>query len=97
MHWGFGMDRFVWKEGVDVVRLLMGGNVYTAGTVLIVFFSLLNIGFNISQLTPSLARIAQGRAAAARIFKIIDRETFIKSKENAVYQLSSKVGYNLSM
>jgi hypothetical protein len=30
-------------------------------------------GFNFSQLTPALEKIAQGRQAAARIFEIVDR------------------------
>jgi len=30
-------------------------------------------GFNFSQLTPALQKIAQGRQAGARIFKTIDR------------------------
>jgi hypothetical protein len=41
--------------------------------VLIVFFSILMAGFNLSQLAPSLQKIAEGRSAAVRIFKIIDR------------------------
>ena len=31
------------------------------------------IGFNMSQLPPSLKKIAEGQAAAARIYKILDR------------------------
>jgi len=30
-------------------------------------------GFNFAQLTPALKKIAEGRIAAARIYKIIDR------------------------
>lgn len=60
---------------------LNGGEKYTAGDVLIVFFSILMAGFNLSQLTPSLEKIAKGKTAAARIYKIIDREPLIKSPE----------------
>lgn len=35
-----------------------GGNKYTAGTVLVVFFSILMAGFNLSQMTPALQKIA---------------------------------------
>ena len=41
---------------------------YTAGDVLVVFFSVLIGGFNLSQFSPSLQKIAQGQQAAARIF-----------------------------
>ncbi len=63
---------------------------YTAGDVLVVFFSILMSGFNFSQLTPSLEKIAQGRQAAARIFQIIDREPKIKNSSNAVKPTSFK-------
>jgi hypothetical protein len=36
-------------------------------------------GFNLSQLTPAIQKIAEGRSAAARIYKIIDRIPEIKS------------------
>ena len=47
------------------------------------FFSLLMAGFNLTQLGPSLEKIAQGRNAAARIFIILDREPEIQSKPDA--------------
>ena len=47
-----------------------------------VFFSVLMAGFNLTQLGPSLEKIAQGKNAAARIFSILDREPEIKSPEN---------------
>jgi len=50
-----------------------GGKPYGAGDVLVVFFSILMAGFNLSQLTPSIKKITEGRTAAARIFRIIDR------------------------
>ena len=46
---------------------------YTAGDTLVIFFSILMAGFNFSQVTPALKKIAEGRIAAARIYKIIDR------------------------
>lgn len=69
---------------------LNGGNPYTAGDVLVVFFSILMAGFNFTQLTPAIKKIAEGRAAAARIFKIIDREPLIKSPPNALKPTSFK-------
>jgi hypothetical protein len=41
-------------------------------------------GFNLSQLTPSMKKIAEGRQAAARIFEIIDRDPLIKNSPNAI-------------
>jgi ABC-type multidrug transport system fused ATPase/permease subunit len=41
---------------------------YTAGNVLVVFFSVVMAGFNLSQLTPAFRKISEGRQAAARIF-----------------------------
>lgn len=58
---------------VEVTNVCNSGQKYTAGTVLIVFFSILMAGFNFSQLTPALKKIAEGRQAAARIYQIIDR------------------------
>lgn len=55
---------------------------YTAGDVLVVFFSVLMAGFNLTQLGPSMEKIAQGKNAAARIFGILDREPEIRSPEN---------------
>jgi ATP-binding cassette, subfamily B (MDR/TAP), member 1 len=37
---------------------LNGGSKYTAGDVLVVFFSVLMAGFNLSQLTPSIRKIS---------------------------------------
>ena len=56
-------------EGSSVCRSYK----YTAGDVLIVFFSILMAGFNFTQLTPAIKKIAEGRVAAYRIFEIIDR------------------------
>ena len=57
---------------------------YDAGDVLVVFFSVLMAGFNLSQLSPAFEKIVQGRQAAARIFATIDREPLIKSPENGL-------------
>jgi hypothetical protein len=46
----------------------MANQKYTGGDVLVIFFSILMAGFNLSQLTPSMKKIAEGRQAAARIF-----------------------------
>lgn len=77
---GFWYGSICVEGGSGCSASINGGNLYTAGNVLIVFFSILMAGFNLSQLTPSLAKIARGRGAAARIFKIIDRVPLIKSK-----------------
>ena len=57
----------------------VSGKIYSAGDVLVVFFSIVMAGFNLSQLTPALKKISEGKQAAARIYKIIDREPQIKS------------------
>jgi ATP-binding cassette subfamily B (MDR/TAP) protein 1 len=49
------------------------GKVYSAGDVITVFFAVLVGCFNLSQLSPALKKIGEGRQAAARIFKILDR------------------------
>lgn len=48
------------------------------------FFSVIIVGFNMSQLPPSLKKITEGRAAAGRIFKIIDREPRVKNPVNGI-------------
>lgn len=57
---------------------------YSAGIVFTVFFSIIIVGFNMSQLPPSLKKITEGRSAAGRIFKIIDREPKVKNPVNGV-------------
>lgn len=57
---------------------------YKAGDVLVIFFSVLMAGFNLSQLTPAIKKISEGRVAANRIFEMIDREPLIKSAPNAI-------------
>lgn len=63
---------------------LNGGIKYSAGNVLVVFFSVLMGGFNLTQITPAMKKITEGRVAAVRIFKIIDREPLIKAPENGI-------------
>jgi hypothetical protein len=41
-------------------------------------------GFNFTQLTPAVKKIAEGRTAAARIYKIIDRQPNIVSPPNGI-------------
>lgn len=57
---------------------------YTAGDVLVVFFSVVMGGFNLSQLTPAFKKIAEGRQAAARIFSVIDRQPLITNPPNGI-------------
>jgi hypothetical protein len=46
---------------------------YTARKVLTVYFCVVFGGFQLSQFSPALKKISEGRKAAARIFSIIDR------------------------
>ena len=72
-------------EGTETCpKSLNGGNVYSAGDVLAIFFSILTAGFNFTQLTPAIKKISEGRSAAARIFKIIDRKPLITSPPNPI-------------
>lgn len=57
---------------------------YSSGTVFTVVFSIIIVGFNISQLPTALRKITQGRVAAGRIFQIIDREPRVKNPVNGV-------------
>lgn len=57
---------------------------YTSGVVFSVFFAVVIVGFNMSQLPPSLKKIAEGKSSAVRIFKIIDRESAIKNPPNGI-------------
>ena len=61
-----------------------GGFPYSAGDVLIIFYSIWMAGFNLSQLTPSLKKIVEGKTAASRIYAIIDRQPAVISSPNAV-------------
>jgi hypothetical protein len=55
-------------EGTESCSPSISKQNYTAGDVLVVFFSILMAGFNLSQLTPSMKKIGEGRQAAARIY-----------------------------
>jgi ATP-binding cassette, subfamily B (MDR/TAP), member 1 len=57
---------------------------YTAGTVVKIVYALFLPALSLNQLAPSLQKIAEGRAAASRIFKIVDRQPTIRSKEDAI-------------
>lgn len=63
---------------------LNNGRKYSTGDVLVIFFSILMAGFNMTQLTPAIKKISEGRTAAARIFKIVDRQPTIVSPPNAL-------------
>lgn len=41
-------------------------------------------GFNLSQLTPAFKKISEGKQAASRIYKIIDRKPLIENPTNGV-------------
>ena len=41
-------------------------------------------GFQLSQISPAIEKIVHGRAAATRIFKIIDRNPTIVNHPNAI-------------
>lgn len=41
-------------------------------------------GFNLSQLTPSMKKIAEGRQAAARIYEVIDRKPLIGNAQTPI-------------
>ena len=57
---------------------------YSTGDVLVIFFSVLMAGFNISQLTPAVQKITEGRGAAARIYQTLDRKPLISNARNAI-------------
>jgi hypothetical protein len=45
-------------EGTESCPPGISGQKYTAGDVLVIFFSILMAGFNLSQVTPALKKIA---------------------------------------
>ena len=68
--------------GTDDCPKDVSDQTYTAGDVLVVFFSIVMASFNLSQINPALKKIAEGRQAGARIFDVIDREPGIKNPVN---------------
>lgn len=71
-------------EGSSTCSTSVTGGTYSPGDVLVIFFSILMAGFNFTQLTPAIKKIAEGRTAAARIYKIIDRQPKILSPPNGI-------------
>lgn len=62
----------------------ISGKLYSAGDVIVVFFSVALGGIQLSQLTPSFRKIIEGRVAGARIFEIIDREPSVRNPPNGI-------------
>jgi ATP-binding cassette subfamily B (MDR/TAP) protein 1 len=88
MLWSYGLGFWFGSHCVEDTSScpssLNGGSAYSAGDVLVIFFSILMAGFNLSQLTPSIKKIAEGQSAGARIFAIIDRQPLIMSAPDAI-------------
>jgi ATP-binding cassette, subfamily B (MDR/TAP), member 1 len=57
---------------------------YTVGSVVKIMCALFLPALSLNQLSPSLQKIAEGKAAAARIFAVIDRVPLIRSKPEAI-------------
>ena len=70
--------------GTDNCPYDVSGQKYTAGDVIVVFFSVMMAGFNMSMLGPALKKIVEGRQAAVRIFEVIDREPMVRNPSNGV-------------
>jgi ATP-binding cassette subfamily B (MDR/TAP) protein 1 len=51
-----------------------GTKAYGVGDVLIIFFSIITSGMNLSQVTPCLKKFSEGQQAAAKIYSVIDRK-----------------------
>lgn len=64
--------------------------VYTSGDVLVVFFSVVLGGFYLTQLTPALKKVTEGKLAAARIFSVIDRVPTITNPPNGLIIVGSE-------
>ena len=77
--------------GADNCSRQVAGQKYTTGDVLTIFFSILMAGFNLSQLTPGLKKITEGRQAARRIFAIVDRQPLITNPPNGI-KINNLVG-----
>ncbi|KAH9257714.1 hypothetical protein BASA81_004172 [Batrachochytrium salamandrivorans] len=65
-----------WAEGTTTSRCTSGGD------VVLTFFSVLIGSFAIGQATPSITALANGRVAAAALYKVIDREPEIDSSND---------------
>ena len=66
-------------EGTNGCTASISGKFYSPGNVITVFFAILVACFYLSQLSPALKKIGEGREAASRIYNIIEREPKIKN------------------
>jgi ABC-type multidrug transport system fused ATPase/permease subunit len=57
----------------DKITNAWSGNAWTGGEVMTVFFAVLMGAFSLGQIGPSMQAIAAGRAAAYRLYEVIDR------------------------
>jgi hypothetical protein len=60
-------------EGSHICPVTVTGSKYKPGDILAIFFSIFFAGLNFTQFAPAVKKIIEGRLAAARIYKIIDR------------------------
>lgn len=60
-------------EGSYICPTNITGNKYKPGDILAIFFCIFFAGLNFTQFAPAVKKIIEGRLAAARIYKIIDR------------------------
>ena len=58
---------------------------------MVVFFSILIGGFDLSQMTPCLKKFAEGQSAAAKIFAVVDRVPKIRRDPNGI-RINNLVG-----
>jgi ATP-binding cassette subfamily B (MDR/TAP) protein 1 len=61
-------------EGNSNCPASASGGLYSPGAVITVFFSVMTACFYLSQLSPALKKIGEGKQAAARIYKVLDRK-----------------------
>jgi len=71
-------------EGAGGCPTSVSGKLYSPGDVITVFFAVMVSCFYLAQLSPALKKIGEGKQAAARIFKIVDREPLIKNPVNGL-------------
>mmetsp|Transcript_840 Transcript_840/g.1660 ORF Transcript_840/g.1660 Transcript_840/m.1660 type:complete len:1377 (+) Transcript_840:236-4366(+) len=64
----------------------------TGGDVVLVFFSLVIGGMSLGQAAPGISAFTNGRAAAAKIYSILDREPLIDSTSDEGVQLEDVKG-----
>ena len=77
----YGLGFYYGSKLIEDKITTINDKVYTSGDVIVIFFSIMFSGFNLGQATPCIKCFELGKAAAIKIFSVLDRKPLIVSDD----------------